>query len=303
MTVMQNVCSHQVACHNRTEREKMNKLWKRVILCTSCLCFAATDSALADYIGLVHVTKGDEDTVNLCNNAMGDNVPEQLDVCNVLAQFDNPEDRLLSAGNGDIAASNAAFYQHPFNSVVIAPSCTFVGLFPDLICDSFITIGWKCSPDPTPEDPTPDATAACGDWNPGEFQLNGHIVGGWFNADPTNGQGDAGTWPNLQVLFLQSSVAQGLSLSGDIDIFWLDDYTGEVFAAQDLPIECAATCGSCPTDTDGDGDTDAADLAVLLGSWGPCGPGVPCECLDNDSSGSIDAFDLAVLLGAWGPCL
>ena len=60
---------------------------------------------------------------------------------------------------------------------------------------------------------------------------------------------------------------------------------------------------SCPTDTDGDGDTDAADLAVLLGSWGPCGPGEACECLDNDTSGSIGAFDLAVLLGNWGPCL
>ena len=56
----------------------------------------------------------------------------------------------------------------------------------------------------------------------------------------------------------------------------------------------------CPTDTNGDGDTDAADLAVLLGSWGPVDAG---ECLDNDTSGSIDAFDLAVLLGNWGPCL
>jgi hypothetical protein len=26
----------------------------------------------------------------------------------------------------------------------------------------------------------------------------------------------------------------------------------------------------CPADFDGDGDVDAADLAVLLGSWGPC---------------------------------
>ena len=55
----------------------------------------------------------------------------------------------------------------------------------------------------------------------------------------------------------------------------------------------------CATDTNGDGDTDAADLAVLLGSWGPVDAD---ECLDNDTSGSIDAFDLAVLLGAWGPC-
>jgi hypothetical protein len=30
--------------------------------------------------------------------------------------------------------------------------------------------------------------------------------------------------------------------------------------------------GDCQADLDGDGDVDAADLAVLLGSWGPCKP-------------------------------
>ncbi len=61
-------------------------------------------------------------------------------------------------------------------------------------------------------------------------------------------------------------------------------------------------CGECPTDVDGSGDTGASDLAVLLGSWGPCAPGDACECLDTNDDGLIDAFDLAVLLGAWGPC-
>ncbi len=61
-------------------------------------------------------------------------------------------------------------------------------------------------------------------------------------------------------------------------------------------------CGECPTDVDGSGDTGASDLAVLLGSWGPCVPGGSCECLDTDSDGVIGAADLAVLLGAWGLC-
>ena len=61
-------------------------------------------------------------------------------------------------------------------------------------------------------------------------------------------------------------------------------------------------CGACPTDVDGSGDTGASDLAVLLGSWGPCPPGDECECLDTDDDGAIGAADLAVLLGAWGPC-
>ncbi|MCH8970258.1 MAG: hypothetical protein IIA66_14205, partial [Planctomycetes bacterium] len=61
-------------------------------------------------------------------------------------------------------------------------------------------------------------------------------------------------------------------------------------------------CGDCPTDVDGSGDTGAFDLAVLLGSWGPCAPGDACECLDSDGNGIIGAADLAQLLGSWGPC-
>ncbi len=50
------------------------------------------------------------------------------------------------------------------------------------------------------------------------------------------------------------------------------------------------------SDLDQDGDVDGADLATLLGAWGPC----PVTCSgDFDCSGSIDAADLAVLLGAW----
>ena len=63
-----------------------------------------------------------------------------------------------------------------------------------------------------------------------------------------------------------------------------------------------AGCGDCPTDVDGSGQTEAFDLANLLGAWGPCDPGEPCACLDADGDGSINAFDFAVLLGAWGPC-
>ena len=59
-------------------------------------------------------------------------------------------------------------------------------------------------------------------------------------------------------------------------------------------------CGDCPTDSDGSGDTEAFDLAILLGAWGPVTPN--SACLDADENGFIEAFDLAVLLGAWGPC-
>ena len=51
-------------------------------------------------------------------------------------------------------------------------------------------------------------------------------------------------------------------------------------------------------DLDGDGQTGAADLAQLLGSWGLC---QLCPA-DLNGDGIVDATDLAFLLGGWGPC-
>ena len=59
--------------------------------------------------------------------------------------------------------------------------------------------------------------------------------------------------------------------------------------------ECDA---ECPQDLDGDGQVEAFDLAILLGSWGPCN-----DCpADFDGDGDVNAADLAQLLGAWGLC-
>ncbi len=55
----------------------------------------------------------------------------------------------------------------------------------------------------------------------------------------------------------------------------------------------------CPVDLTGDPMVDGADLAVLLGAWGPAAPGNPA---DLDGSGTVDGADLAMLLGGWGPC-
>ncbi len=63
---------------------------------------------------------------------------------------------------------------------------------------------------------------------------------------------------------------------------------------------CEPTQASaCPADFDGDGFVGAADLAVLLGSWGPVLPGSPA---DLNGNATVDAADLALLLGAWGAC-
>lgn len=75
-------------------------------------------------------------------------------------------------------------------------------------------------------------------------------------------------------------------------------------AALSLSLTCSALgVGTCPCTTDltSDGTTDAADLALLLGAWGPRG-GPNGSSGDLDQSGAIDGADLAILLGAWGPC-
>jgi hypothetical protein len=55
-----------------------------------------------------------------------------------------------------------------------------------------------------------------------------------------------------------------------------------------------------------DGKVDGADLAFLLGEWGP-NPGSPADVVNNTTfapppDGVVDGADLAVFLGAWGPC-
>lgn len=59
----------------------------------------------------------------------------------------------------------------------------------------------------------------------------------------------------------------------------------------------SVVCG-CPSDLDVNGATDAGDLAVLLGSWGPC---ANCAA-DLNGDGTVAATDLGLLLGAWGAC-
>lgn len=48
-------------------------------------------------------------------------------------------------------------------------------------------------------------------------------------------------------------------------------------------------------DLNGDGIVNGADLAILLGAWGPC-EGCPA---DLDGNGVVDGADLAILIGHW----
>lgn len=68
------------------------------------------------------------------------------------------------------------------------------------------------------------------------------------------------------------------------------------FAGETGSIDASLPCSA---DITGDGNVGPADLANLLGSWGPCGK----DCSSDLSGDSIvGPMDLAMLLGAWGPC-
>jgi formylglycine-generating enzyme required for sulfatase activity len=78
---------------------------------------------------------------------------------------------------------------------------------------------------------------------------------------------------------------------------------GVTFANADLLQAIANPQGIAaakpPSDLNGDGQVDAIDVALLLGSWGePC---TQSQCGDLNGDGTIGAADLALQLGAWPP--
>lgn len=69
-----------------------------------------------------------------------------------------------------------------------------------------------------------------------------------------------------------------------------DDAGGNEFAGDCLVVT--------PGDLDENGIVDGADLAILLGAWGPCSDCDACPA-DLDGDCAVDGADLAVLLGNW----
>lgn len=66
-----------------------------------------------------------------------------------------------------------------------------------------------------------------------------------------------------------------------------------------LSAGAAVAAVPIPADLDGNCAVDGADLAALLGAWGPCGDQAECPA-DLDGNGVVDGADLALLLSAWG---
>lgn len=79
------------------------------------------------------------------------------------------------------------------------------------------------------------------------------------------------------------------------DAHRITDGDGDAIAVVDAGAyeSSAVTCGP---DLTCDGRVDGADLAAILGSWGPCP--APCAA-DLDASGTVDGADLAIVLASW----
>ncbi len=84
---------------------------------------------------------------------------------------------------------------------------------------------------------------------------------------------------------------------GGVDCSDAAQFVAAWTGAGDPPV-FAACAVLCQQDLDDNGSVNAADLAVLLGAWGPN----PGHLADLNSDDVVNASDLAMLLGAWGPC-
>lgn len=58
---------------------------------------------------------------------------------------------------------------------------------------------------------------------------------------------------------------------------------------------------SCPSDLNGDGGIDGADIAVLFSHWGGCGPND--QVADFNHDGCVNGGDLPYILSNWGACI
>jgi hypothetical protein len=313
-----------VACRSKRTMKSRTQL---AVSC--CLCVTAAQPALADFVGAQAVIVSNPDVDSLCVQANGANVPFPLQICQVFLVFSDPTDRLLSVGNADIQVFSGVkpgvFFQNPFGSDT-APNCSLLPVFPDLVCDSYVTIGVECNDGA-------DGTTTDGDFDSLDFNSSGHLVGGWFNSQPPNGQGDAGNYPSLRILLLQSSVAAGSTVSGAFDVVWRNS-DGLVVLEQGVAIkECLdgggcmnndecddgdpcngdevcvkGVCQSMPPDPDcnGNGVLDSCDIASGT-STDANGNGVPDDCdvlcaADVDNDGTVGIDDFLAVLAAWGAC-
>lgn len=95
------------------------------------------------------------------------------------------------------------------------------------------------------------------------------------------------------------SVALGTATNGPIVIGCVTDANGDIASAGSA-YGFLGPGNACASDLDGDFSTGAADLSLLLASWGLTGE--DASGVDINLDGIVDATDLSLMLTGWGTC-
>ncbi len=124
------------------------------------------------------------------------------------------------------------------------------------------------------------STAAAGVFSVFATDLDGDGDIDVLSASPNDNkvawyESDGGSPPTFTERVISTAAAGAWSVfatdvdrDGDIDVLSASGSDDKIAWYENT----TRRCDDCPADFDGDGDVDAADLAVLLGSWGPCQP-------------------------------
>ncbi|TVQ51602.1 MAG: hypothetical protein EA377_12125 [Phycisphaerales bacterium] len=118
---------------------------------------------------------------------------------------------------------------------------------------------------------------------------------GWYNFDPDDPIGLAGSFDNNQVRIARFIANEGDVIEGDLSATYVRA-NGQI--VQGIGSFTTDIEDPCVGDLTNDGVVNVFDLLELLGDWGPC-PGCPA---DLTGDGVVNVFDLLELLGNWGPC-
>ena len=110
--------------------------------------------------------------------------------------------------------------------------------------------------------------------------------------------GPTGTEVNGGWIFKEFRVASVVAATNQVRVRFIaeDLGTGSLIeaAVDEVRMRVVECTPPNPSDLDGNGIVDGADLGILLASWGTSGPG------DVDGNGVVDGSDLGTLLGSWG---
>ena len=91
-----------------------------------------------------------------------------------------------------------------------------------------------------------------------------------------------------------SGICSALNAKGQL-VIRVGDTVNQIYTIAKIDLGPAP----CPADLTGDRVVSGADIAALLGVWGPCSGSCPA---DLTGDGAVTGADLAVLLAAWGNC-